>query len=430
MVASQRVLALLAVVIARAASKSGAGKFLSKSDCDGKPYPLIWTMDANYDDTLAFLYIAKSPNFALKAIAVEADGMGTPHGGPTNMAAVARLMGLDSVPIAFGQQQSLSPIATMPLQWRIEVDEFFERMYSEGPNGSVLEMTDSAISPLSAPRLINQVLKTSECPVVVLCTGPVTNLAAALDIEPSTVDNIHSVYMMGSSYGALTNNVYDFQMTYNGVSGSCSEDGGQTFTGLGRPLVTSQTTNYSTQVLVRPGCRGVNMTEHGNTEWNVFMDVLAWRKVYSYLKDKKAGEVYVLAANATLNMPVTLPAMEAHAATLSDERLRIFVVELAKAFLLAGEAKWWDVQSAVMMDEIMSGNPLGVCSKYAESKRTSVSLVWRSLLKSGELNPYGSVRDDEHAEAPPIDYCLDGDSERMWAVYWPMINGTGHFDRL
>jgi inosine-uridine nucleoside N-ribohydrolase len=377
-------------------------------------------MDANYDDTLALLYIAKSPNFALKAISVEADGMGTPHGGPTNMAAVARFLGLDSVPIAFGQQQSLSPIATMPLQWRIEVDEFFERMYSDRPNGSVLEMTDSAISTLSAPRLINQVLKQSACPVVVLCTGPVTSLAVALDMEPSVVENIHSLYMMGSSYGAFTNNVYDWQMTYNGVRGSCSEDGGQTFTGLNRPLVTS---------LVRPGCRGVNMTEHGNTDWNVFMDVLAWRKVYSYLKDKKAGEVYVLAANATLNMPVTLPAMEAHAETLSDERLRIFVLELAKAFLKAGEAKWWDVQSAVMMDEIMSGNPIGVCSKYAKSKRTSVSLVWRSLLKSGELNPYGSVRDDEYAEAPPIDYCLDGDSERMWAVYWPMINRSNeHFE--
>jgi inosine-uridine nucleoside N-ribohydrolase len=282
-------------------------------------------------------------------------------------------------------------------------------------------MTDSAISALSAPLLISQILKTSECPVVLLCTGPVTNLAVALEMDPSIVDNIHSLYMMGSAYGASsTNNVYDWQMRYNGVSGSCGEVGGQTYTGLSRPLDTNG--DNKGDAVVRPGCRGVNMTEHGNTEWNLFMDVLAWRKVSLYLKDKKPGEVFVLAANATLNMPVTLPAMEAHAEILIDERVRTFVLELAKAFLKAGEAKWWDVQSAVMMDEILSGNPIGVCSKYAQGRKTSVSLIWRSLLKSGELNPYGSVRDDEHANAPPVDYCLDGNSDRMWSVYWPMIN--------
>merc|ERR1719293_503748 len=100
-------------------------------------------------------------------------------------------------------------------------------------------------------------------------------------------------------------------------------------------------------------------------------------------------------------MPVILPKMQKHAETLHSQRLRLFVVELAKAFLKIGEAKWWDAQCAVMMDEILSGNPIGVCSKYSQGRKTSVSLVWRSLLSDDELNPYGSVRDDEHADAPP-----------------------------
>ena len=87
----------------------------STSQPCGKPYPFIWDNDANYDDTLALLYLAQSQNLDWNAITVESDGMGTPHGGPTNMAAVAQLVGLGHVPIAMGGSSSLSPISTMPL---------------------------------------------------------------------------------------------------------------------------------------------------------------------------------------------------------------------------------------------------------------------------------------------------------------------------
>ncbi|CAE7568765.1 rihA [Symbiodinium natans] len=355
-------------------------------------------------------------NLDWKAITIESDGMGTPHGGPTNIAAVAQLVGLGDVPIAMGGLSSLSPIATMPLQWRIETDEFFERQFESG----ILEMTDKAIVDETAPQLIVKILKESECPVVILTTGPATNVAEALDMDPSIAENIQGIYMMGSAYGVPgTNNVYDWQMTYNGVKGSCTEDGGQTYTGLSPPLLKD-----GVKSAIRPECRGVDMTAHGDTEWNVFMDVRAWRMVYGFLEPSPA-DVYVLAANATLNMPVTLDEMEEYASTLADEDLRVFVIELAKAFLAAGEAKWWDAQCAVVMDQVLSGKKIGVCSNWAEQKVTSVSLVWRSNLTDGELNPYGSIKDDEDAHAPPVDYCLDGNVTQMWEVYWPMVNQTG-----
>ena len=139
-----------------------------------KPYPFIWDNDANYDDTLALLYLAHSENLDWKAITIESDGMGTPHGGPTNIAAVAKLVGLSDVPIAMGGLSSLSPVSTMPLQWRIETDEFFERQFEAG----ILNMTDKAIVDLSAAQLIVKILKESECPVVILTTGPATNVGA------------------------------------------------------------------------------------------------------------------------------------------------------------------------------------------------------------------------------------------------------------
>ena len=59
------------------------------------------------------------------------------------------------------------------------------------------------------------------------------------------------------------------------------------------------------------------MSVHGDTEWNVFMDVRAWHMVYGFLKESPADVVYVLATNATLSMPVTLDEMEEYAARRS-----------------------------------------------------------------------------------------------------------------
>ena len=97
--------------------------------------------------------------------------------------------------------------------------------------------------------------------------------------------------------------------------------------------------------------------------------------------------------------------MEEYASTIFDPALRIFTVALAQAFL--------------------SGESIGVCSKWAQQKTTSVSLVWRSDLNDTELNPYGSIYDDADAHAPPIDYCLQGNATQMWEVYWPVVNETG-----
>lgn len=50
---------------------------------------------------------------------------------------------------------------------------------------------------------------------------------------------------------------------------------------------------------------------------------------------------------------------EEGARNLQDRVLGSFLEGLAEAFLGAGEAKWWDAQCAVMMDE--AGRAHGVC---------------------------------------------------------------------
>uniref|UniRef100_A0A6U6KCL2 Inosine/uridine-preferring nucleoside hydrolase domain-containing protein n=1 Tax=Zooxanthella nutricula TaxID=1333877 RepID=A0A6U6KCL2_9DINO len=394
--------------------------------CDKSPLPLIFDNDANYDDILAFLYVARSPLFDLKAVTVSAIGFATPQGGAPSMAAIAALVGKPDVPVAFGHGQSLSPKAGFPLEWRQQRDEFIEQMYVTKYDrlrpDTVLAMTSASISGLLAPDLILKVLRESPCPVAVLATGGATNLAVAFARDPSVAGKLKTVFMMGTNYGVPgTNNVYDWQLKMNGHRGACPE--------LGSTLESMSNMQRGDRV----GCLGVNMTTQGSTEWNVFLDAFAWRSVMSHLKSSPAS-VRVLAANASLNMPVEADTFDAFADALADPRLRLFTKELAKRFLGAGEARWWDAELAVLLADEVGGarercGPVVsaeecLCANWADDRRTSVSLVWRSSLAEGEVNPYGSVYDDANADAPPVSYCLRSNPDRMWEQYWPVVNGT------
>lgn len=280
-------------------------------------------------------------------------------------------------------------------------------------------------------------LRESPCRVAILATGPLTNLAVALTADPSIVSNILAVFIMGSAYDG-PNNVYTWQMTFNNILGACTEAGFQNWIQGESPLDLTRLEKLETAPSIlkfpvaysgrsdtappryssqRPGCRGIDMTAKGNTEWNLFMDALAWREVMHFLKGSKA-DVYVLATNASLDMNVTLPGMNASAAKIKNPVLRTFMMELAKSFLSAGEAKWWDAQVAVMMAEVMTGSRQGVCAGWALSRRAAVSLLWRSRLDSEELLPYGSLVDNPQADAPKIDFCLYGNVTRMDEAYW------------
>lgn len=463
----------------------------------GPKVPLIFDNDANYDDILSLVYIANHPLFDLKALTICSSGMGTPSQGPTNMRSILNFLGRPEVPIARGYPNSLSPIATMPLQWRIELDTWIEAMkrkpLKSNPSKPLLEDTLGGISSYSAPKLMIKILKESQEKVVILATGPLTNLAVALDEDPSIADNIQAVFIMGSSYGEMSceseetcgrNNVFSWQFSWNGVwqvpgsenasYGACTEDG--QLDELGGNFLDVTVLGYEQNengVLgsnpnlnpVRPGCRGqTDMSNTANTEWNVFMDAVAWQQVLGYLEDKEV-DVFALAVNATLDMPVTQKGMLEQTSQYLKGKpdLEEFMVSLAKAFTNAGEAKWWDAQLAVAMSEVLTGlnNPAqgSVCAKWLTGVKPAVSTTWRSdattnsrsspkdvrqttrapragvatVVKADEetlpaplLNPYGSVTDTDSANAPLSAFCVSGDVDTMVTTYWSTVAGTSY----
>jgi purine nucleosidase len=132
---------------------------------------------------------------------------------------------VNDVPVSFGNSFSLSPISAFPLGWRIGIDEFFQECVD---NEALSEVT-APLSHHESSDLIAKVLRESDTAVAIAVTGPVTNLALALQNEPELVDRVSTLFLMGSNYGGGPNNVYGWQMTYDGVTSSCAEDAITTF---------------------------------------------------------------------------------------------------------------------------------------------------------------------------------------------------------
>tara|TARA_B110001452_G_scaffold241395_1_gene223561 strand:+ start:102 stop:1580 length:1479 start_codon:yes stop_codon:yes gene_type:complete len=399
--------------------------------------PLIYDMDGNYDDTLVLYHLSRSPIVNLRAITLAANGFATQHGGPVNMAAAAKQFGLADVPIAYGEGYGLTDISNFPLQWRVEIDLWYERCRYEvvqldGKNATLLPPDAAPRSLLTSHQLIAKVLRSSRTPVAILATGPLSNIARAIQRDQSLLARVSAVFVMGSNYHSdpkLSNNVYHWQMSWGGRESGCLEATGEEDD---RHLDAEQTR----------GCRGAEMSEVGDTEWNVFLDVKAWDVLALALLEHPAVRTYMLTSSATLHMPVTRDGMTAQSGAVRDPRSRAFLISLAEQFTNAGEAKWWDAHAAVMMTEVLAGIqgptrdsaefpdstdvgswPLrsdvpSVCGGWIRSDGWGVGLEWRSLVQAPKRNPYGKVHDVGSARGPAADFCVAGNVTRMEELFW------------
>jgi inosine-uridine nucleoside N-ribohydrolase len=304
-------------------------QFTSTSGKKSDRIPLILDWDANYDDTLALIYLLSNPLFDVKAVTCAGTGFATPSGGPINSQMVLEMFNMGHIPVSYGSSSSLSPITQAPLQWRIELDEFFQSQQ--------LPLPDTPISIYPSDVLIANILKEATTAVAVAVIGPATNLAMVLQKEPELIERISGLFLMGSNHPG-ENNVHDFQMHFNGVNGGCTEAAGHDI-----PAMITDVTGELTNI--RRGCRGNSMSDSGDTEWNVFLDVFAWHVVSRVAAQATtAPPMYVITTGASEKMPITKEDFVKGTALLSDSKMIQFLSSLANAFLGAGEAKWWDAR--------------------------------------------------------------------------------------
>lgn len=154
---------------------------------------IIMDVDPGHDDAIAILLAASSPNIELLGISV-ASGNQTIEKTSINTSNICHYLGIN-VPIAKG---SPCPLIKEPL--------ICKEIHGEsGLDGFNFPSYNHKFDTRSGAQLIIDTIMNND-DVTVVTTGPLTNLALAIRLEPKIIKRIKEVVMMGGSidYGNIS----------------------------------------------------------------------------------------------------------------------------------------------------------------------------------------------------------------------------------
>ena len=156
--------------------------------------PVVLDGDPGHDDAIAWVLANASPMLAIKAV-TSVCGNQTIEKTTYNAGRIMTLIGLD-VPLAAGRVKPLvaDPIIAPTVHGQ------------SGLDGPALPEPKQKPADIDACTLMAQVIEESEEPVVLIPTGPLTNVAALLLLYPHLKSKIRHIYMMGGgiAYGNWT----------------------------------------------------------------------------------------------------------------------------------------------------------------------------------------------------------------------------------
>lgn len=155
------------------------------------PTPLIIDDDGSQDGMTAIAYMLANPEFDVEAITIS-NGIARPEIFDDNVLRMLdRLKDLD-VPVGVGRSTPLEGDNEFPDFIRDASDTFWSP-YIFLPESVPDVETEDAVD------LMIETIKNSPEPVAILATGPLTNIAEALRQDPSIIDNIEVVQIMGGA---------------------------------------------------------------------------------------------------------------------------------------------------------------------------------------------------------------------------------------
>ncbi|MBE1877348.1 nucleoside hydrolase [Myceligenerans pegani] len=147
-----------------------------------EPVPVIYDSDMDFDDASTLAYLCRAHQrglIDLRAVTVVDNGIGTPGRTLTHARTLLRGCGLADVPVGAGTDEWVNE---PPPEARASVEIILS---------DVLGDADVPHEParVTAPALIAATVERSRQPVTILATGPLSNVAAALDrMGPHAVD--------------------------------------------------------------------------------------------------------------------------------------------------------------------------------------------------------------------------------------------------
>ena len=158
------------------------------------PMPLILDVDTGTDDALALAYAHANPNIELVAATTVAGNIGIEM-ATANTLAVLDFVGASNVPVYRG--------ASHPLV-RPHRDAIYFH-HENGMGGAQIPGSIREVGEYKGPAAIIRLAKQRPGEITLICLGPLTNLAIALNVEPGITDLLAGVALMGGAYNVPGN---------------------------------------------------------------------------------------------------------------------------------------------------------------------------------------------------------------------------------
>lgn len=201
-----------------------------------EPMPLILDVDTGIDDALALLYACASPEVELLAVTCVGGNVDARQVA-ANTRAVLELTGRADVPVFLGRERPL-------------VKELETSTETHGPRGLGYAELPEAGRPLEAGDAVDRLVELARSrpgEIALVTLGPLTNLALALEREPSLPSFLRSFVLMGGAYRAPGNTTptsewnihvdpHAAKVVFAGWSATSARSGGASPDGIARPL--------------------------------------------------------------------------------------------------------------------------------------------------------------------------------------------------
>lgn len=150
---------------------------------------VILDVDTGTDDALALAYATRNPRIDLLAVTTVAGNVGIEK-ATRNTLAVLDWLGASDVPVHRG--------ASRPLVRPHRDAAYFHD--EEGLGGARLDPPRRRVDDIRGPAAIIRLAGERPGELTLVCVGPLTNLAIALNVEPNLPELLKAVVLMGGAY--------------------------------------------------------------------------------------------------------------------------------------------------------------------------------------------------------------------------------------
>ena len=158
------------------------------------PLALVLDVDTGIDDALGLLYACASPEVELLAVTCVGGNVDARQVAE-NTSAVLELADRADVPVLLGREQPLAKALETSTE-------------THGPRGlgyAELPEAKRALEPGNAADRLVELARSRPGEIMLVTLGPLTNLALALEREPSLPSLFRSLVLMGGAFGAPGN---------------------------------------------------------------------------------------------------------------------------------------------------------------------------------------------------------------------------------